>query len=231
MRRSILIKSKYTLARKSHGCNLSGQDIRIITVDSSYCLKYGCRLILHFRTSCSRVKAQRSLIAVGLLLFESSQVTPHDTKYAGPRNLAMLLLTITFFTFSLHAVYNIALGLALLLTPRLISSQPVCRSLYHKSLDADLAVATLAPRSHAFTLGVFTLANWEFAGIGNTSRSFTPTHWCPVKTESKKPATLCLSQIIQLQARSEQDERPSTLPQLRILSSFNSIVVPYIADA
>ena len=83
----------------------------------------------------------------------------------------MLLLTTTLFTLSSFAVYNIAFGLARLIFLPLLLRVPIVRSLLKPFVGhfirgpwtLTLPFRHLSLQWHAFTLGVFTLANWEFA--------------------------------------------------------------------
>lgn len=94
-----------------------------------------------------------------------------DVQPFVPRNLATLLLTSTFFTFSSFAVYNIAFGLVRLTLLPLFLRVPLVRSLFKPFVGhfirgpwtLTLPLRHFPLESHAFTLGVSMLANWEFA--------------------------------------------------------------------
>ncbi|KAF8120928.1 hypothetical protein EV363DRAFT_1570417 [Boletus edulis] len=83
----------------------------------------------------------------------------------------MLLLTSTLFTFGSFVVYNIAFGLARLALLPLLLRIPLLRSLLRPFFGHSISgpwILTLPLRylsleSHAFTLALSMLANWEFA--------------------------------------------------------------------
>ena len=83
----------------------------------------------------------------------------------------MVVFTITLFTLSSFAVYNIAFGLARLIFLPLLLRVPLVRSLLNPFVGhfirgpwtLTLPFRHISLQWHAFTLGVFTLANWEFA--------------------------------------------------------------------
>ena len=88
-----------------------------------------------------------------------------------PRNLAVLLLTVTLFALSSFAVYNIAFGLARLVLLPVLLRVPLVRSLLKPFVGhfirgpwtVTLPLRHLTLESQAFMLGLSMLANWEFA--------------------------------------------------------------------
>ncbi|KAG6369285.1 nucleoporin protein Ndc1-Nup [Boletus reticuloceps] len=104
-------------------------------------------------------------------VFRWAKALPSSSAPFLPRNLAMLLLTSTLFTFASFAVYNIAFGLARLALLPLLLRIPLLRSLLRPFFGhfirgpwtLTLPLRYLSLESHAFTLALSMFANWEFA--------------------------------------------------------------------
>ena len=150
----------------------------MVDSSTSYWLKCGYRLVLHFEASCSRAPSsaglKRNYPRMQWVFFclhhYSHPVTPNTQPFES-RNRFMLAFTITLFTLSSFAVYNIAFGLARLIFLPLLLRVPLVRSLLNPCVGhfitgpwtLTLPFRHFSLESHALTLGVFTLANWEFA--------------------------------------------------------------------
>ncbi|KAG9309703.1 nucleoporin protein Ndc1-Nup-domain-containing protein [Chiua virens] len=87
-----------------------------------------------------------------------------------PRNLGMLLLTVTLFTLSSFAVYNVVFGFVRLIILPLLLRVPLVRSLLKPFVGhfirgpwtLTLPLRHLSLEYHALTLGLSMIANWEF---------------------------------------------------------------------
>ncbi|KAF9219115.1 hypothetical protein BS17DRAFT_790045 [Gyrodon lividus] len=104
-------------------------------------------------------------------VFRWSRVASSFNAPFMPKNLLKLLVTVTLFTLCSFVLYNIAFGLARLVILPVLLRLPVVRTLL-KPFAAhfvkgpwtlSLPLRHLSLESHAFALGVTTLANWEFA--------------------------------------------------------------------
>ncbi|KAI9462554.1 nucleoporin protein Ndc1-Nup [Boletus coccyginus] len=104
-------------------------------------------------------------------VFRWANALPSSNAPFVPKNLIMLLLTSTLFTLSSFAVYNIAFALARLALLPFLLRVPLVRSLLKPFVGhfirgpwtLTLPLRHLTLESHAFTLGLSMLANWEFA--------------------------------------------------------------------
>ena len=152
--------------------HLNGRLIFLVLAQVWLSITFALRNIMRERFVLRWAKTQPSSNAVGVVLFIhlARLVTPTTQPFV-PRNLAILLLTITLFTLASFAVYNIAFGVARSILLPLLFRVPLVRSLLRPVVGhfirgpwtLTLPLRHLSLESHAFILGVFTLANWEFA--------------------------------------------------------------------
>ncbi|KIK76962.1 hypothetical protein PAXRUDRAFT_835155 [Paxillus rubicundulus Ve08.2h10] len=102
-------------------------------------------------------------------IFRWSRAPSLDAPFM-PKSLVKLLVTVTLFTFCSFVLYNFAFGLARLLIFPVSLRIPIVRSLIRPFAahfvkgpwTLTLPFRHLSLESHAFSLGVITLANWEF---------------------------------------------------------------------
>ena len=158
--------------RRKHPYYLNGRFIFLVLAQVWLSISFALRNIMLERFVFRWAKALPSSNAVSLFLSESIShlMTRHAQPFV-PRNLAMLLLTSTLFTFSSFAVYNIVFGLSRLALLPLLLRVPLVRSLLKPLIGhfirgpwtLTLPLRHLSLESHAFTLGLSMLASWEFA--------------------------------------------------------------------
>ncbi|KAH7915514.1 nucleoporin protein Ndc1-Nup [Hygrophoropsis aurantiaca] len=110
-------------------------------------------------------------IMLDRFVFRWSKVSDASHLPHSPRNLLKMMLTMTLFTTFSFAIYNIAFGLARTIVLPILFRIPIIRSLLRPfsahflrgtwSLTLPLRHFSLEIRT--FTLGLTTLASWEFA--------------------------------------------------------------------
>ncbi|KIJ60868.1 hypothetical protein HYDPIDRAFT_97985 [Hydnomerulius pinastri MD-312] len=148
LRLSVFVRSR------KHPYYLNGRLIFIILAQVWFAVSFGLRNIMLER-----------------FVFRWNKAVSSSNAPYMPKSLLKLLMTVTLFTLFTFALYNVAFGLTRLLVLPVLLRLPVVRSVLRPlaghfvkgAWTLSLPLRHLSLEIHAFTLGVTTLANWEFA--------------------------------------------------------------------